>query len=74
MNKLHTKPTWYKDGKPLEKDKRITQTSEGLSHILEIQNVCLQDSGVYTVKIENLCSTSKVTILGQFIFKALLEN
>ncbi|XP_060593614.1 uncharacterized protein LOC132748084, partial [Ruditapes philippinarum] len=63
MNKLHTVPTWYKDGKPLEQNKRITQTSEGLSHILEIQNVYLQDSGVYTVKIESLSSTSKVTIL-----------
>ncbi|XP_060582366.1 uncharacterized protein LOC132738787 isoform X2 [Ruditapes philippinarum] len=62
VNKLHMKPTWYIDGKPLEQNERITQTSKGFSHFLEIQNVCQQDSGEYTVSIENLSSTSKVTI------------
>ena len=70
VNKDNMKAVWFKDNMPLQIDdrSRIRQISTGSCHILEIQNACLQDSGMYSVKIENLTSTSKVNVEGNLNF------
>ena len=66
VNKQNMSANWYKDGKPLTEDGRIRKISKDVRHVLQIQNVCPEDSGEYSVKIEGLTSTTKIHVKGMF--------
>ncbi|XP_076159377.1 obscurin-like protein 1a [Alosa pseudoharengus] len=59
--------TWYRGDTELESSDRVEITSEGCCHRLIIQQVALEDEGIYSVEVGEHTSTAKLMVEGQSI-------
>ena len=64
VSKPNREATWFKNGKPLEKDDRIQPHCSENKHFLIISNSMLDDEAKYSIKIEDAESQCKLTVQG----------
>ncbi len=67
MNKIGVEVTWLKNSHPLSlTDGRYQIVNTDCAHHLIIPSVTPDDTGEYTVKVEDLQSTAFLTVIGQY--------
>ena len=66
ISKAGLKPEWFKGDKPIRRSEKYDKTSDNGKHALIIEESQAEDEGPYTVKFEDVTSTAKLTINGQF--------
>ncbi len=67
MSRIGVDVTWLKDNKPLSMAEGKYQIiNRDYSYSLLIPSVSTEDSGEYTVKVDDLRSTAILTVCGQF--------
>ncbi|GAB6018704.1 hypothetical protein CHUAL_000380 [Chamberlinius hualienensis] len=62
---------WFKNGEPLEDDKRIKIEKDGDKHRVRIPNAATEDSGIYKIELAN--KIGKVELEGELKVKASTE-